>query len=85
MMQMLGAFAEYERAMVKEWTQAGLRAASAEGRHGGRRLKFTQAQRTEILAMLAAGRAASEVARLFGVHRATISRLSAASRARAVL
>jgi len=80
MMQMLGAFAEYERAMVKERTQAGLRAASARGRHGGRRPKFTQAQRTEILAMLAAGRAASEIARLFGVHRATISRLIAASR-----
>jgi DNA invertase Pin-like site-specific DNA recombinase len=80
MMQMLGAFAEYERAMVKERTQAGLRAARAEGRHGGRRPKFTQAQRAEILSMLAAGRTAAEIARLFQVHRATISRLSAASR-----
>jgi len=80
MMQMLGAFAEYEREMVKERTQAGLRAARAEGRHGGRRPKFTQAQRAEILSMLAAGRPAAEVARLFQVHRATISRLSAASR-----
>jgi DNA invertase Pin-like site-specific DNA recombinase len=66
--------------MVKERTQAGLRAARAEGRHGGRRPKFTQAQRAEILSMLAAGRPAAEVARLFQVHRATISRLSAASR-----
>ena len=80
MMQMLGAFAEYEREMVKERTQAGLRAARAQGRHGGRRPKFTQAQRAEILSMLAAGRPAAEVARLFQVHRATISRLNAASR-----
>jgi DNA invertase Pin-like site-specific DNA recombinase len=80
MMQMLGAFAEYEREMVKERTQAGLQAARAEGRHGGRRPKFAQAQRTEILSMLAAGRSAAEVARLFQVHRATISRLGAASR-----
>ncbi|MEB8514900.1 recombinase family protein, partial [Acidithiobacillus ferriphilus] len=80
MMQMLGAFAEYEREMVKERTQAGLRSARAEGRHGGRRPKFTPAQRTEILSMLAVGRSAAEVARLFRVHRATISRLSAASR-----
>ena len=36
MMQMLGAFAEYEREMVKERTQAGLKAARAQGRHGGR-------------------------------------------------
>lgn len=85
MMQMLGAFAEYERAMVKERTQAGLRAASAAGRHGGRKPKFTQAQKTEILAMLATGRPASDVARLFRVHRATISRLNAASRIRAAL
>ncbi len=56
MMQMLGAFAEYEREMVKERSQAGLRAARAQGRHGGRRPKFTQS------------------------HRATISRLNAASR-----
>ena len=40
MMQMLGAFAEYEREMVKERTQAGLKAARAQGRHGGRRPKF---------------------------------------------
>ncbi len=80
MMQMLGAFAEYEREMVKERTQAGLRVARAQGRHGGRRPKFTPAQRTEILSMLAAGRSAAEIARLFQVHRATISRLSAASR-----
>jgi DNA invertase Pin-like site-specific DNA recombinase len=78
MMRMLGALAEYEREMMKERTQAGLKAARAEGRHGGRRPKFTQAQRAEILGMLAAGRPAAEVARLFQVHRATISRLSAA-------
>ena len=80
MMQMLGAFAEYEREMVKERTQAGLKAARAQGRHGGRQPKFTQARRTEILNMLAAGRPAAEVARLFQVHRATISRLNAGSR-----
>jgi DNA invertase Pin-like site-specific DNA recombinase len=80
MMQMLGAFAEYEREMVRERTQAGLKAARLQGRQGGRRPKFTQAQRAEILSMLAAGRSAAEVARLFQAHRATISRLNAAAR-----
>ena len=37
MMQMVGAFAEFERAMIKERTSAGLAAARAEGRVGGRR------------------------------------------------
>ena len=39
MMQMVGAFAEFERAMIRERTSAGLAAARAEGRIGGRRKK----------------------------------------------
>lgn len=35
MMQMVGAFAEFERAMIRERTSAGLAAARAEGRVGG--------------------------------------------------
>ncbi len=79
MMQMLGAFAEFERAMVKERTQAGLLTARAHGRHGGRKPRFSPAQQKEILAMLAAGRSAADVAPLFRVHRATISRMSASA------
>ena len=37
MMQMVGVFAEFERAMLKERTKAGLDAAREEGRIGGRR------------------------------------------------
>ena len=77
MMQMLGSFAEFERAMVRERTRAGLKAAREQGRKGGRRPKLTAHQKTEILAMLAAGRAGAEIARIFRVHRATISRIIA--------
>jgi DNA invertase Pin-like site-specific DNA recombinase len=80
MMQMLGAFAEFERAMLRERTRAGLQSAQAQGRRGGRKPRFSEAQKAEILTMLTAGRAASDIARLFGVHRATISRLNIASR-----
>src|SRR4051794_36267905 len=41
MMQMVGAFAQFERAMLKERTKAGLDAAREEGRIGGRRPKLT--------------------------------------------
>ncbi|TIS62300.1 MAG: recombinase family protein [Mesorhizobium sp.] len=78
MMHMLGSFAEFERAMVRERTQAGLVAARAQGRRGGRRPKLTAEQRAEILAMLDAGRSTADVSRLFRVHRATISRIAAA-------
>lgn len=74
-MQMLGAFAEYERAMIRERTRVGLPAAP-RGRHGGRRPKLTPAQRGEIVDMVLSGRkTAADVARLFGVYPATVSRL----------
>jgi DNA invertase Pin-like site-specific DNA recombinase len=80
MMQMLGSFAEFERAMVRERTRAGLKAAREQGRKGGRRSKLIPRQRAEILAMLADGRAGAEIARIFRVHRATISRIAAEAR-----
>src|ERR1700759_409819 len=81
MMQMLGSFAEFERAMVRERTRAGLKTAREQGRKGGRRPKLQAHQKTEILAMLAAGGGGPEVPRLFRVHRATVSRIAAQARA----
>jgi DNA invertase Pin-like site-specific DNA recombinase len=48
MMQIVGAFAEFERAMLSERTEAGLEAAPHEGRIRGRRPKLTPRQRAEI-------------------------------------
>jgi DNA invertase Pin-like site-specific DNA recombinase len=81
MMQMLGCFAEFERAMLRERTRAGLKAAREQGRIGGRRPTLMPHQRTEILGMLAAGRTSAEVARIFRVHRATIGRIASEARA----
>src|SRR4051812_1767399 len=82
MVQMLGAFAEFERAMVRERTRAGLQAARIRGRKGGRRPKLSPEQKAEILDMLASGRrTAADIARLFRVHRATIGRVAAEARA----
>ena len=81
LMQMLGSFAEFERAMVRERTRAGLKAAAARGRKGGRQPKLTPEQKAEILDGLGSGRkSAADLARLFRVHRATISRLAAQKR-----
>ena len=81
MMQMLGAFAEFERAMIRERTRIGLASARADGRTGGRKPKLTPPQRAEILAMLETGRrSAAAIARLFCVHPATVSRLAAHAR-----
>ena len=75
MMQMLGSFAEFERAMLRERTKLGLARARAAGRKGGARFKLTLAQQKEAFAMVEAGRTQVEVAELFRVDRSTISRL----------
>jgi DNA invertase Pin-like site-specific DNA recombinase len=80
MMQMIGAFAEFERAMIRERTRAGLAAARKAGRIGGRPPKLTQAQRDEIRRMVVeGGKTAADAARLFSVHPATVGRLLAAA------
>src|SRR4051812_43287314 len=45
LMQLLGSFAEFERAMVRECTRAGLKAAAARDRKGGRQPKLTPSRR----------------------------------------
>src|SRR6266851_2967180 len=76
MMQMVGAFAEFERAMLKERTKVGLDTARREGRIGGRPPKLKPQQRQEIVKLVKRGKkTAADAARLFGVHPATVSRL----------
>lgn len=78
MMQMVGAFAEFERAMLRERTRAGIANARSEGRVGGRKPKLTSQQQTEIVKMVRRGeKTAADAARLFRVHPATISRILA--------
>ena len=80
MMQMVGSFAEFERAMIRERTTAGL-AARAEGRIGGRRPKLTPDQRADIVENVTSGRkTATQMARLYKISEPTVSRILAAAR-----
>ena len=81
LMQMIGSFAEYERSMIRERTRAGLLAARAQGRIGGRELKLKPHQQDEaIRIVMKSVKTAADVTRLFGVHPATICRLLASAR-----
>ena len=81
MMQMVGSFAEFERAMIRERTSVGLAEARAAGRIGGRRAKLTPGQRTDVVENVLSGRkSAAEMARLYEVSEATISRTVATGR-----
>jgi DNA invertase Pin-like site-specific DNA recombinase len=76
MMQMVGTFAEFERAMIRERTRAGLAAARSEGRVGGRRPKLRADQRRDIAENILSGRrTGAQMARLYGVSPATVSRI----------
>jgi DNA invertase Pin-like site-specific DNA recombinase len=82
MMQMVGAFAEFERAMIRERTRAGLAAARSEGRVGGRRPKLRADQRHDIAENILSGRrTGAQMARLYGVSPATVSRIVNAAQA----
>jgi len=81
MMQMIGSFAEFERAMIRERTSAGIAAARAEGRVGGRRKKLDAAKRLEIAESVITGRkSGAEMARLYNISQPTVSRIVAQHR-----
>ncbi len=78
MMQIVGSFAEFERAMLRERTRTGLEAARLEGRVGGRRPKLSPQQQKEVIDLVQSGRkTGADAARLFRVHPSTITRLLA--------
>ena len=81
MIQMVGSFAEFEREIIRERTKAGLEAARAEGRIGGRKPKLREDQRKDIIENILLDRkTAAQMARLYNVSEATISRMVAKNR-----
>ncbi len=81
MMQMVGSFAEFERAMIRERTSAGIAAARADGRIGGRRKKLDASKRREIAESVITGRkSGADMARLYNVSQPTVSRIVAEHR-----
>ncbi len=81
---LINSLAAFDRNVARDRIGAGLAAARAAGRVGGRRPKLTPAQRTMIADEVLSGRrTAADMARLYKVSEPTISRLLAAVRARA--
>ncbi len=68
------SLAEFERDLVKERTQAGLSAARARGRMGGRPTVLSAAKRKQAIKMISEGSTITEVAAVLGVSRSTLYR-----------
>ena len=72
--QIAGAFAEYERALIRERTRAGIAAARAAGRQIGRPPALTDEQRTLARQLHAHGEGVAAIARLLNVSPSTVRR-----------
>lgn len=71
---LFGALAEFERNLISDRTKAGLAAARARGRKGGRKPKMTAADIKKAAAMLKdPSITKTEVAKHFGVSRVTLN------------
>ncbi|WP_307507874.1 recombinase family protein [Variovorax sp. W1I1] len=75
LLQMLGAFAEFELAMIRERTKAGLAAAVARGAKPGRPRAMSPLQEAEAVRLFkTGGMTKSAIARRYGTHISSIKR-----------
>ena len=68
-----GALAEFERALIRERTQAGLQAARARGKKGGRRKRLDPDQRAHAVELYRSRKhTVKEICKLMRISRATL-------------
>lgn len=72
MLQMMGAFAEFERALIKERQREGIAKAKAMGKQFGRKRVLNDEQIEEINVRITIGESKSALAKEYGVARQTI-------------
>jgi DNA invertase Pin-like site-specific DNA recombinase len=73
MFQMVGAFAQFERELIKERQREGIEKAKKEGKHLGRPAKLTPAQWEEIRTSAEQGVPKVKLAKQYGIRREYIS------------
>lgn len=72
MLQMIGAVAEFERALIRERQAEGIAAAKQRGQRFGQPPKITSAQVDEVIMLVGKGLTKAEIAKRFDVSRQTI-------------
>jgi len=74
MFGMLAVFAEFERDIIRERTQAGLKAARQRGRIGGRP-NIDAKTKNQIRILFSQGESASDIAKLHRIGRSTVYKI----------
>src|SRR5450756_115336 len=72
LLSVMGAFAEFERALIRERQREGIALARQRGAYRGRKRSLTPAQVAELTGRAAAGEAKTALATAFGVSRETV-------------
>jgi DNA invertase Pin-like site-specific DNA recombinase len=72
MLSVMGAFAEFERALLRERQREGIALAKKRGAYRGRRRALSPEQTTELRQRVAAGEKKAMLARELGVSRETL-------------
>ena len=74
MLNLLGAFAEFERTLIRERQREGIRLAQAAGKYKGRSKKLTDEQVQEARRLIETGVPKAAVARGLRIDRTTLYR-----------
>ena len=72
MLQMMGAFAEFERSMIRERQREGIAAARKQGKQIGANKKLTPDQISDLAKRVKAGEQKKKLAAEYGVSRQTV-------------
>ncbi|CBL45379.1 Site-specific recombinase [gamma proteobacterium HdN1] len=72
MLSVMGAFAEFERALIRERQREGIALAKQRGAYKGRKKSLDAAQASTLLQRLANGEQKTALAREFGISRETL-------------
>ena len=72
LLSLLGAVAEFERALILERQREGIALAKSAGKYKGSRRVLSSSQVNELRSRVAAGERKTAVARHFGISRETV-------------
>lgn len=72
LLSVMGAFAEFERAIIRERQAEGIALAKKQGVYKGRKRSLTKDQAAELQDRAAAGESKTDLAAAFGISRQTV-------------
>lgn len=72
LLSVMGAFAEFERALIRERQREGIAIAKAEGKYRGRKVKLSPEKLQELRRKLGEGAKKSALAKEFNISRETL-------------